>query len=56
MGSYLKGLDFVDFDTGKFEDDPMDESLSRKVQAQHANWNDWWQIKKKLNDKLKVAI
>ena len=31
MGSYLKGLNFVDFDTGKFEDDPMDESMSRKV-------------------------
>ena len=29
MGDYLKGLNFVDFDTGKFEDD--DASLNKKV-------------------------
>jgi len=34
MGDYLKGLTFLDFDTGKFEDDSMDESMNRKVQAQ----------------------
>ena len=55
MGDYLKGLNFVDFDTGVFEDDP-DASMNKKVQAQNANWNDWWSKKKALNDQLKMAI
>jgi hypothetical protein len=33
MGDYLKGLDFVEFDTGKFEDDPVDPSLTKKKMA-----------------------
>jgi len=52
MGDYLKGLDVLELDTGKYEDEPEDNDQSLKRKAQQANWSDWWDIKKKQNVKL----
>ena len=52
MGDYLKGLDVLELDTGKYEDEPEDNDQSLKRKAQRANWSDWWDIKKQQNVKL----
>ena len=52
MGEYLKKLDYLEFDTGKYEDDSLDENFIY-VNAQQNNWGDWWQTQERLSSRLK---